>query len=168
LTAGVGAAWKMAQSVSGGKVTVAGEGALTGVIGGRVNAKGEFDLYKFANVGYAVASKVASAGYDTAAHAANAGYDAASNAVYSGDNRARQAIAQGMHKTASLPARAQMIRDLLLGRTDPAEQDAILEVLRDARARGDLAALVDDIGFHRLSFALDGSRNAQYHALVGH
>ena len=145
LTAGVGAAWKTASSVSGGKLMVAGEGALTGLIGGRINAKGEFDLYKFANVGYAVAS----------------------NLVYSADNRAREAIAQGVHKTSSLVDRIRLLRNLLIGRTDDAEQDAILTVLEDAKSRGDLASLVDNVGFRILRFKLDGKRNDRFHEVVG-
>lgn len=145
VTAGVGAAWKLNTSASGSKLTIAGEGALTGLLGGRINARGEFDLFKFANVGYAVASDL----------------------IYGGDNRAREAITNGAHKSAGLGDRVRLIRALLLGRTDDAEQDAIIMVLEDAQSRGDLAALVDNVGFRLLRFKLDGKRNDRFHELVG-
>lgn len=157
-TLGFGAAWKSTSSVIDGQLIIGGEGALSGLIGGKLSARAEFDLYKLVNVGIAVAKNYKAIGRSLG------------NAVvtaYRHDERARAAINRGEHKKLGVSDRVLLIETLFSGHTGAADQAAIVTVLEDAKSRGDLDLLVRLLGDLRLRYNLDGAYNTRYHQLVG-
>lgn len=76
-------------------------------------------------------------------------------------------VFQRWHEKAKLIDRVDLINSLLYGFVSGQDQAAIVEVLDNAKARGDLTQLVNLVGPNRLSFALDSIHNQQYHDLVG-
>lgn len=157
-TVGLGAAWKSSASIVGSDVVVAGEGGLSALVGGKLSARAEFDLYKLVNVGIAVAKNYRAIGQSIATASVNA---------YQHDESARAAIASGAHKRLGAAERVALVETLFLGWTSPSDQQAIVTVLEDAKSRGDLDLLVRLIGGPRLWYNLSGPYYVRYRELLG-
>ncbi|HRE87662.1 MAG TPA: hypothetical protein PK095_00865 [Myxococcota bacterium] len=82
------------------------------------------------------------------------------------DDVARQMIAQGVHRSLSLAERVQLVDAMLSGSTGDEDEGAILKVLEDARRRGDLGALVKNVGLDSLKSAIDGDEYDELLALL--
>ena len=59
-----------------------------------------------------------------------------------------------------------LVENMLGGACMESDEQAILTVLRDAKKRGDLSALVSRVGKRSLSWKIDGDNNDELHRLI--
>lgn len=166
---GASAAFKATATLIGGKVVAGAEGSLAFPAGLQASLRAEIDAWRLAAVGANVLRKLPDAAVYVAGEARDAARATARAAsdLYRHDDLARAQIAARAHEGLALPQRVALVKSLLAGHTGDDDQRAILVVLEDAARRGDLPALVAQVGDYRLRFALDGAVNARYHQLLG-
>lgn len=84
----------------------------------------------------------------------------------SSDDKARAIVAKEGHTVLSLDDRVILVENMLGGACMESDEQAILTVLRDAKKRGDLSALLSRVGKRSLSWKIDGDNNDELHRLI--
>lgn len=84
----------------------------------------------------------------------------------SSDDDARKLVAGQGHTALSLDDRVVLVENMLGGACLESDEQAILTILRDAKRRGDMSALVARVGKRTLSWKIDGENNDELHRII--
>ncbi len=80
---------------------------------------------------------------------------------FDGDNKAREVVKQGMHKDQPIRVRHLLIEEMLDGVVTEADEEAIVQILRDA-ADADALEIINRVGSERLDDKLDGKDRDEF------
>lgn len=86
---------------------------------------------------------------------------------FKSDIRARELVQHRVHTLMPVDRRIQLVRDLADGWCAEADEETMITLLRDAKARGDLNTIVQAIGHDRLMYKLTGKEEDEYLQIVG-
>jgi len=83
------------------------------------------------------------------------------------DDKVREAVANGAHEVVGYKERGDMINTLMGGWCGDADEDAIVEILRASKRKGDLRRVLIWAPADDILWALDGAQDAEARRILG-
>jgi len=172
-SAGIGASAQAAIGLRGGKFEFQAKANATWGVGLGGKVKVMLDVIegpKFAVLALGELMPIAEQFAKEQIDAAVAkGLDVA-NAIWdwlNADDKVREAVANGAHEVVGYKERGDMINTLMGGWCGDADEDAIVEILRASKRKGDLRRVLIWAPADDILWALDGAQDAEARRILG-